>query len=81
MLLSQPALGKLMGSDGQSIARWEKTAREPRWADKLMQLLYLARAQGDEPVPRAVERIQTVERPVKQHIVVPKSDGHWHASL
>ncbi|HEY7803935.1 MAG TPA: hypothetical protein VIC30_05820 [Orrella sp.] len=27
MLLSQPALGKLIGIDGQSVARWEKTAR------------------------------------------------------
>lgn len=27
MLLSQPALGKLMGIDGQSVARWEKPAR------------------------------------------------------
>ena len=34
MLLSQPALGKLMGIDGQSVARWEKTSKVPRWADK-----------------------------------------------
>ena len=29
MLLSQPALGKLMGIDGQSVARWEKTSKVP----------------------------------------------------
>jgi DNA-binding transcriptional regulator YiaG len=76
MLLSQPALGKLMGIDGQSIARWEKTGRVPRWADKLMRLLYLAHAQGNEPIRRAVERIKTVKRLVKQRIVVQESDGH-----
>ena len=38
MLLSQPALGKIMGIDGQSIARWEKTGKVPRWADKLIRL-------------------------------------------
>ncbi|MDO8776009.1 MAG: hypothetical protein Q7K57_46335 [Burkholderiaceae bacterium] len=81
MLLSQPALGKLMGIDGQSIARWEKTGRVPRWADKLMRLLYLAHAQGNEPIRRAVERIKTVERLVKQRIVVQENDGHWQPTL
>ena len=81
MLLSQPALGKLMGIDGQSIARWEKTGRVPRWADKLMRLLYLAHAQGNEPIRRAVERIKTVERLVKQRIVVHESDGHWQPTV
>jgi DNA-binding transcriptional regulator YiaG len=81
MLLSQPALGKLMGIDGQSIARWEKSGRVPRWADKLVRLLYLAHAQGNEPIRRAVERIRTVERLVKQRIVVQESNGHWKPSL
>ena len=77
MLLSQPALGKLMGIDGQSVARWEKTGRVPRWADKLARLLYMAHAQGNEPIRRAVERVQTVERLVGQRIVVQDLQGHW----
>lgn len=77
MLLSQPALGKLMGIDGQSVARWEKTGRVPRWADKLARLLYMAHAQGNEPIRRAVERVQTVERLVGQRIVVQGLQGHW----
>lgn len=81
MLLSQPALGKLMGIDGQSVARWEKTSRVPRWADKLVRLLYIAQAEGDEPISKAVERIKTVERLVKQKIVVKESRGKWRPSL
>ena len=81
MLLSQPALGKLMGIDGQSIARWEKSGKVPRWADKLVRLLYLAHAQGNEPIRQAVDRIKTVERLVKQRIVVQESRGHWKPSL
>lgn len=46
MLLSQPALGKLLGVDGQSVARWEKTSKVPRWANKFIRLLYRAHAQG-----------------------------------
>jgi len=81
MLLSQPALGKLMGIDGQSVARWEKTSKVPRWADKLVRLLYTAQAEGSEPIAKAVERLQTVERLVKQKIVVKESRGQWRASL
>lgn len=81
MLLSQPALGKLMGIDGQSVARWEKTGKVPKWADKLVRLVYLAKAQGNEPISSAVERVKTVERLVKQRIVVKESRGQWKPSL
>jgi len=81
MLLSQPALGKLIGIDGQSVARWEKNSKVPRWADKLLRLLYTAHAQGNEPIANAVERIKTVERLVKQKIVVTESRGKWRMDL
>ena len=81
MLLLQPALGRLMGIDGQSVARWEKTSKAPRWADKLLRLLYIAQAEGDGPISKAVERIKVVERLVKQKIVVKESRGQWRPSL
>lgn len=81
MLLSQPALGNLMGIDGQSIARWEKTGKVPRWADKLVRLLYVAHAEGNTPIRRVVDRVKTVERLVKQRIVVEERAGHWEPSL
>lgn len=81
MLLSQPALGKLMGTDGQSVARWEKTSKVPRWADKLARLLYLAHADGSVPIRRAVERIQTVERLTNQRIVIEELDGRWRSRV
>ena len=66
-----------MGNDGQSIARWEKSGKVPRWADKLVRLLYAAHAQGNEPICRVMDRIKTVERIVKQRIVVQEERGHW----
>ncbi|MEY4908916.1 MAG: hypothetical protein RL260_2634 [Pseudomonadota bacterium] len=80
MLLSQPALGKMIGIDGQSVARWEKSGKVPRWADKLIRLLYVAHAEGNTPIRRVVERIKTVERLVKQRIVVQETQGHWQPS-
>lgn len=81
MLLSQPALGKLMGIDGQSVARLEKTSKVPRWADKLVRLLHAAHAEGNEPIAKAVERLRAVERLVKQKIVISESRGQWHPKL
>ena len=70
MNLSQPALGKLMDIDTQSIAQWEKSGKVQRLADKLVRLLYDGHAQGNEPIRRVMERIKTVER-----IVVQESAG------
>jgi DNA-binding transcriptional regulator YiaG len=81
MGLSQPALGKLMGIDGQSIARWEKSGKVPRWADKLLRLLYAGHAQGEESICRVIDRIKTAERVVKQRIVVQEDQGHWTPSV
>ena len=53
----------------------------PLWADKLVRLLYTAQAQGHEPIAKVVERIKTVERLVKQKIVVRESRGQWRPSL
>jgi hypothetical protein len=70
-----------LGIDGQSVARWEKTGKVPKWADKLVRLVFLAQAQGNEPISSAVERVKTVERLVKQRIVVKESRGQWNPSL
>ncbi len=71
----------VMGIDGQSVAPREKTGKVPRWADKLIRLLYTAQAEGHEPIAKAVERIKTVERLVKQKIVVKETRGQWRPSL
>jgi hypothetical protein len=41
----------------------------------------LAQAQGNEPISAAVDRVKTVERLIKQKIVVKESRGQWKPSL
>ena len=81
MTLSQPGLGSLLGVDGQTIARWEKTGHVPKWADKFLRVIFTAHANGDEPVRKAVERAITVERLVSQRILVRETQGHWTPEL
>ena len=81
MALSQAALGKMLGVDEQSVARWEKTGRVPKWADKLIRLVYAAHANADEPIRRAIERARTVERLTSQRILVKESRHGWTPAI
>lgn len=75
MALSQASLGKMLGADGQSVARWEKTGRVPKWADKLVRLIYVAHADGNEPIRMAIERARIVERLISQKILLKEDSG------
>ena len=61
MALSQAALGKMPGVDEQSVARWEKTRRVPKWADKLIRLVSTTRTTPPSPDEDAL-RDATVSR-------------------
>ena len=71
--LSQASLGKLLGVTEQSVALWEKKARIPLLADKHLRLLWIEKHSGNEPIVRAMERLNEVERMVQQKIVVRES--------
>lgn len=81
LLMSQAALGKMIGADAQSVARWEKHGRVPRWADKLVRLVLLAHVEGNQPIRHVVERINTVERLVQQTIVMRERRGAWTSTV
>jgi len=86
LLLSQPALGNLIGVDGQSVARWEKSGRVPKWADKLIRLLYLEHANGNVRLRSAFETIRVVERAMNgphptARVVVETNGEHWESRV
>ena len=81
MLASQAAMAKHMGVDAQTVARWEKTGKVPRWADKLMRLLYAAHAEGNQAIRKVVERANLVERLMHQRIVVQESPKGWESTI
>lgn len=76
-LMSQPSLAKLLGVDGQTVARWEKTGKVPKWADKLMRLLYEAHADGQETIRHAVARINDIDRLTNQRITLEATPQGW----
>jgi len=81
LLMSQPALARLIGIDAQSVARWEKTGKVPRWADRLVRLIYAGKVQGNVPIARAIERLQVVEQLTRQTLVMHERRGTWKPQL
>lgn len=81
MKQSQAGLAKLLGNNEQAVARWEKTGKVPRWADKLVRLLYLAQADGNVPIASAIERINAIERAAKQKIVLRAAKSGWASKI
>lgn len=79
MELSQASLGKLMGIDAQSIARWEKSGRVPKWANRMIRLVFEAHADGNAAIRRVVNRINDVDRLIHQRIVLEQSPKGWQA--
>lgn len=82
MLLSQAGLASMMGVDAQTVARWEKHGRLPKWADKLIRVLFIAHADGDQPISSVMARISTVERLIHQKIVAREvRNKGWKSDL
>ncbi len=81
LMQSQAGLANLLGNNEQAVARWEKTGKVPRWADKLVRLLYLAHAEGSAPIASVIERINAVERAEKQRIVLRAAKSGWASKL
>lgn len=81
MKQSQAGLAKLLGNNEQAVARWEKSGKVPRWADKLVRLLYLAHADGDAPIASAIERINAIERAAKQKILLRTVKSGWASKI
>lgn len=82
MLLSQAGLASMMGVDAQTVARWEKHGRLPKWADKLIRVLFLAHADGNQAISSVMARINTVERLIHQNIVVREvRNKGWRSDL
>ncbi len=68
--LSQVSLGRLLGVTEQSVALWEKRSRIPLMADKHLRLLWTERHEGNEPIARAMMRLNDVERLLHQRLVL-----------
>ena len=55
--LSQTALAELLGNTEQAVAKWEKGAPLPAWADRLLRQVYLEQAGGTQRLTDLLQRL------------------------
>ena len=65
--------------DVGGLTRWEKSGRVPKWANRMIRLVFEAHADGNAAIRRVVNRINDVDRLVHQRIVLEQSPKGWHA--
>ena len=81
MGLSQTSLANLIGNNVQSIALWEKHGKLPKWADKLIRLIYMGHSDGNETVRAAITMLNDMDRVLNQKIVFEETESGWRESL
>jgi len=77
MGLSQRALGELLGASDQAVAKWEKTSRIPKTADRMTRLIYLKHMDGNAPIRATIECINDTDNAVNERIVAEESETGW----
>jgi len=77
MGLSQRALGELLGTSDQAVAKWEKTSRVPKTADRMARLIYLEHMDGNAPIRATIEHINDTDNTVTERIVAEESATGW----
>ena len=79
--MSQSALAKFFGNTEQAVALWERTGRVPKWADKMIRLIWRAREEGNEPIQRAIDRLNDIDRLLNQRIVLEETRRGWKTRI
>ncbi len=77
MDLSQRALGQLLGITDQALAKWEKTGRVPKTADRMIRLIYLEHIDGNIPIRATIERINDTDRAEYERMTAEESTNGW----
>lgn len=81
LLLSQKALGQLMGCSEQAVAKWEKQGRIPKAEDFLLRLIYKEMTEDVAETVAAVEMLKAIDRVSNSKIVVSEIDSGWESHI
>jgi DNA-binding transcriptional regulator YiaG len=75
--MSQATLGSVIGKDAQTIARWEKSGRVPKMADRFMRVLYREKVGGNEKVRELIEKLNQLDQQRHERMLFEAADRSW----
>lgn len=82
MELSQRNIAAIIGSEEQTVRRWEKCRNKPvnGPADRLIRLLYGEYIGGNVKIRDAVDRLAELDQIEHSEIRLREDDSHWRAA-
>lgn len=83
MDLTQSELGRLVGLDAQSVARWEKEqiCAKKRPAELLLRVLYLAKADNQLDVEALLKELDELDAPLNDKQVFRETADGWRVAV
>lgn len=75
--LAQNGLGALLGVTEQAVAKWEKTGRVPKTADRFVRLLYLESINENIKIQQFIDRINETDRDDYSNMLIEETDKGW----
>lgn len=81
LLLSQKALGLLMGYTEQAIAKWEKTGKIPKAVEFFLRTWYLGKNDGNKRISTMIDAANIIDRAANSKIIVSESRRKWVSKI
>jgi putative transcriptional regulator len=81
MLLSQKALGNMMGYTEQAIAKWEKTGKIPKAVEFFLRLVYLGKNDGNKRISTMIEAANIIDKVSNSKIIISESRRKWVSKI
>ena len=75
--LSQKALADLLGKDEQSIARWEKSKKTPKWADRMLRACLIEFYGEETGILELIARIKDIDEKDQEKEMFEDYDTGW----
>ena len=79
MLMSQASLGRTLGRTDRAIAGWEQNSKVPKFADRMLRVVYAAHADGNEQVKNIIHAMNDVERTI--NFVMTETKMGWQSKV
>jgi DNA-binding transcriptional regulator YiaG len=74
--MSQSSLAAWIGKDVQSVARWEKSGRVPKMAERLLRAIYREHAEGNAKIIDLVNRLNAIDQQEHEKAIF-QHRGKW----
>jgi DNA-binding XRE family transcriptional regulator len=80
MGLSQHALADLLGNNEQAVARWEKTGKVPKWADRFTRIFVKDHYGEQYGVRKLIERVRELDNVRAGRLLLEANGDHWRVA-